>query len=91
MGGMILARPHARPPARPHAIFLVFLAMPVACSDHGTAETRGTTRAVEQLPDGPLPSEPRWTDVVAGDGYAVPPGGRRVVLASYFSVDTQMR
>ena len=24
-------------------------------------------------------------------GYAVPPGGRRVVLASYFSVDTQMR
>jgi hypothetical protein len=24
-------------------------------------------------------------------GYAVPPEGRRVVLASYFSVDTQMR
>ncbi|MCK6532273.1 MAG: hypothetical protein L6Q84_04800 [Polyangiaceae bacterium] len=24
-------------------------------------------------------------------GYAAPPGGRRVVLASYYSVDTQMR
>jgi len=74
MGGMSFARTHAR------TLILAFLAVFPACSDSGSTETRGTTRAVEQQPVDPLPSEPRWSDVVAGEERLVAPGG--AVVAS---------